>query len=62
MPLQEQTGYIKDSRPDLTTREKNAELGARLQIAPWNGRDIVSIHRLEIRVRGWEVRYRTGSI
>ncbi len=60
MPLQDKKGFIEDSADDLTTDQKNKELGAALQTRPWVRRKIVSIERVEIGGKGWWVHYRTG--
>lgn len=49
-------GFIADSSPDLDTEEKNAELGAALQQAPWRQRKIATIKRNEPD-KGWDVTY-----
>ena len=61
MPLQEQKTFVKDSRDDLTVRERNEELGARLIVAPLVTKKIFRIDRVEIGAKGWYVHYRTGT-
>ena len=61
MPLEERRAFIKDPRPNMTTREKNLHLSAKLAVAPHAKRKIVSIQRIEIGASGWWILYRTGS-
>lgn len=60
MALREHKGFVRDSRATLTTRQKNSELSAKLALAPWVGRRVVSIQRVEIAAKGWFVFYRTA--
>lgn len=60
MPLEEKKVFVKDRRPGMTTREKNAHLSARLSVAPLVQRKIVRIERIEVGGSGWWVHYRTG--
>jgi hypothetical protein len=61
MPLQEKKAFIKDPKADMTAREKNEYLSAKLAIAPHVKRKIVRIERIENGALGWRVYYRTGS-
>ncbi len=61
MPLVNKKSFIPDPKPDMTPREKNLHLSARLAVAPHAPRKIVSIQRIEIGGSGWWVHYRTGS-
>ena len=53
MPLQEKDVFIKDPKPDMTTREKNLFLSGKLAVAPLVTRKIVLIERIEIGGHGW---------
>ena len=61
MPLQEKQSFLKDPRPDMTIREKNEFLSAKLAVTPNVKRKIVRIERIEIGATGWRVVYRTGT-
>ncbi len=61
MPIQEKKSFIKDPKPDMTTREKNEFLSAKLATAPQVTRKIVRIQRVEIGGSGWWIHYRTGT-
>lgn len=61
MPLQDNTAFVKDERPNMTTREKNMQLSAKLAAAPHVKRKITTIKRIEIGGSGWRILYRTGT-
>ena len=61
MPLQDKTVFIKDPQPDMTIRQKNMHLSAKLGTAPNVKRKIVQIERIEIGGTGWRIHYRTGT-
>jgi len=61
MTLQERKVFIKDPKEDMTTREKNMHLSAKLAVGPNANRKIVRIERIEIGGSGWWIHYRTGS-
>jgi hypothetical protein len=53
----EDTVFIEDSNPEMTTTGKNRRLAARLDGALVN-RLIVRIDRIEIGFKGWRVTFR----
>ena len=61
MPLKDNTAFVKDERPKMTTREKNMQLSAKLATSPNVKRKIISIERIEIGGSGWRIHYRTGT-
>ena len=61
MPLQEKKSFIKDTKPNMTPKEKNKLLSTELARSPNGTRKIVRIERIEIGASGWYVYYRTGS-
>lgn len=61
MPAQDRLAFIADPKPDMTTREKNEHLAARLALAPHVTRLLVSIQRIEIGDQGWRITYRVPS-
>ena len=60
MPLQDKKAFIKDPKPNMTQREKNMHLSAKLGTAPNVTRKIFRVERIEIGGTGWYVHYRTG--
>jgi hypothetical protein len=61
MPLQEKRDFIKDNKQNMSVREKNMRLSAKLATAPNVTRKIARIERVEIGASGWWIYYRTGS-
>lgn len=61
MALEEKKAFINDPEADMSTREKNEFLSAKLNLAPHVNRKISSIQRVEIGASGWWIFYRTGS-
>ena len=61
MPLEEKKVFIKDPNPDMSIRDKNMHLSARLAFAPNVNRKIVRIDRIEIGAFGWWITYRVGT-
>jgi hypothetical protein len=60
MQLQEETAFIHDRRPNMTTEEKNMSLSATLSVAPYVNMNIVRIVRSE-ETPGWSIHHLTGS-
>jgi hypothetical protein len=60
MPLQEETAFVHDRSPNMTTEEKNMSLSATLAVAPYVNMNIVRIVRSE-EPPGWWIHQRTGS-
>lgn len=61
MPLTQKTSFIKDPKPNMTTRAKNLHLASKLAVGPQVSRKIFKIERIEIGANGWMIYYRTGS-
>lgn len=61
MPLVEKKTFIKDPDPNMSIRDKNLYLSARLAVAPYATRKIVCIERIEIGASGWWITYRVGT-
>jgi hypothetical protein len=61
MPLQEKKAFLEDPEPDMSIRDKNMFLSAKLAVAPYRNMKIVKIQRLEIGATGWWIHYRTGK-
>ncbi len=61
MPLQENRSFIKDKKANMSIREKNMHLSAKLSRGLNANRKIVRIERIEIGASGWWVHYRTGT-
>jgi hypothetical protein len=57
----EKKAFIKDPRENMTTREKNMQLSAKLAVGPNADRKIERIERIESGGSGWQIYYRTGS-
>ena len=59
--MQEKKSFIRDPRVNMTPRQKNEFLSAKLAVAPQVTRKIVRIERIEIGGSGWRIHYRTGT-
>ena len=59
--MQEKKSFIRDPRANMTPRQKNEFLSAKLAVAPQVTRKIVRIERIEIGGSGWRIHYRTGT-
>jgi hypothetical protein len=61
MPLVERKVFIKDPKTNMSIRDKNTHLSAKLAVAPHAKRKIVRIERVEIGGSGWYIYYRSGT-
>ncbi|MGD8254938.1 MAG: hypothetical protein PVJ11_05755 [Syntrophobacterales bacterium] len=60
MSGEEKKVFIQDPRENMTTREKNMHLSAKLAVAPNANRKIERIDRIENGGSGWQIHYHTG--
>jgi hypothetical protein len=60
MSGEEKNVFIQDPRENMTTREKNMHLSAKLAVAPNANRKIERIDRIENGGSGWQIYYHTG--
>jgi len=61
MRFMEKKVFIEDSRPNMSTEEKNQMLSTELRVHPHDKRNIFRIERVEIGASGWLIRYRAAS-